>query len=69
MRNILRDLRRDLETAWWRFFKPEWDEPPRDETTPQVIAAWIAKHKHPAECAVGCQCDLRKGGESTPSSI
>jgi hypothetical protein len=56
----LHELRRDLESAWWRFIHPEWDEPPRDETTPQVIAAWIATHKHPDSCRTGCQCGPRE---------
>lgn len=38
-----------------------WPEPERDNTTPEVIAAWVAKHKHPPECAGGCRC---KGGRN-----
>jgi hypothetical protein len=60
MRNYLRELRTNLQSAWWHFIHPEWDEPPRDETTPEVISAWIAKHKHPDACRGGCRCDLRK---------
>jgi hypothetical protein len=49
-----------LHTAFRRMFLIEpWPEPERDATTPQVIADWIAAHKHPAECAGGCRC---KGG-------
>lgn len=59
MRNFLRDI----ESAWWHFLKPEFEEPPRDETTPQVIADWIATHRHPDACRLGCQCDLSGGGD------
>ena len=52
MRNFLRDL----ESAWWAFIHPLWDEPPRDETTPQAFAEFVAKSKHPQECNRGCQC-------------
>jgi hypothetical protein len=56
---MIRQFLRDLESAWWRFLKPEFDEPEPDETTPQVIADWIAANKHPAGCAGGCQCGRR----------
>lgn len=53
----------DLTAALRDLVHPQpWLAPERDETTPEVIAAWIAAHKHPAECASGCQCDLREGG-------
>lgn len=50
---------RRLESWWWARSHPEFDEP---ETTPEVIRDWVASHRHPAECAVGCRCDLRDGG-------
>lgn len=51
---------RRLQSAWWRFSKPEFDEPEPDVTTARAIADWIAANKHPAECAGGCRC---KGGD------
>lgn len=52
---------RRLESWWWSVSHPEWDEPERDETTPQLIRDWIASHRHPAECSVGCQCERGSG--------
>lgn len=57
MRNFLRDL----ESAWWHWLKPEFQEPERDETTPQAFAEFVAKSKHPQECAGGCRCT--RGGK------
>lgn len=48
----------DLKAALREVFKPEpWPEPPRDETTPKLIAEWVAANKHPDKCRVGCQCE------------
>lgn len=55
MRNILRDLKAALH----EFFSP-WPEPLKDETTPEVIAKWIADHRHPEACRFGCQCEFRE---------
>jgi len=41
-----------------------WAEPERDETTPQVIADWVGRHKHPRECAGGCRCERRWGHDA-----
>lgn len=49
-------LMRLLESWWWSVSHPLWDEPERDETTPQAFAAFVAKSKHPPECEGGCQC-------------
>lgn len=38
-----------------------WAEPERDETTPQVIADWVGRHKHPRDCAGGCRCEVSDG--------
>lgn len=51
---------RRLESWWWNRSHPLWDEP--DTTTPEVIADWVASHRHPAECAWGCQCEPREEG-------
>jgi hypothetical protein len=49
-----------LQSWWWSVSHPEWDEPPRDETTPRAFAEFVAKRKHPDACRGGCQC---QGGE------
>lgn len=59
----MRHLYRRFQSWVWNLIHPEWDEPPRDETTPQVIADWVAKHRHPPGCAGGCQCEQRGGGD------
>lgn len=55
---------RRIESWWWSVSHPEWDEPERDDTTPVVIAGWIARHKHPATCDGGdpCNCVVEGGG-------
>lgn len=38
---------RRLAAAVREVFHPQpWDPPERDETTPQLIASWIGRHKH-----------------------
>lgn len=49
------------QSWWWNKLHPEWDEPPRDETTPEVIAGWIGRHRHPDACRGGCQCERGEG--------
>jgi hypothetical protein len=55
--SLLCGLRAALHELIW----PEpWPPPERDETTPQVIAEWIASRRHPPECAGGCRCDAKE---------
>lgn len=51
---------RRLESWWWNRIHV-WDEPPRDETTPQAFAEFVAKRKHPDACRGGCRCERGKG--------
>ena len=57
MRNILRDLR----SAWWDFIHPEFDEPDEDTVTPAAMRQWVAGLRHPPECDKGCQCKWSGG--------
>lgn len=53
---------RRLAAAVREVFHPQpWDPPERDETTPELIAGWIGRHRHPDACRGGCQCE-RGGG-------
>lgn len=58
MRNLLRDLR----SAWWQFLKPAWDEPDENDVSPAAFRQWVAGHKHPDQCNRGCQCGQPEGG-------
>lgn len=40
-----------LRASLREFLTPDpWPEPDKDETTPTVIAEWVAKHRHPDGC-------------------
>lgn len=56
----MREFLANLRAATREFLHPQWPEPPRDETTPKLIADWIAGHRHPAACDSGCQCGKEK---------
>lgn len=51
----MRTFLRDLESAWWRFLKPEFNEPTDEELQSfdeqtRVRTAFIRKSAHPAGC-------------------
>lgn len=54
----------NLRAAFREFASPQVHELDEDEAQSAAEAtaartAWIATHKHPAECAGGCRCERR----------
>lgn len=51
-----------LRAAFRRLFllDPQVREPDENEVSKAALAQWVAGHKHPDACRVGCQCRFDK---------
>lgn len=56
MQAVMRNFLRDLESAWWRFIKPEFDEPDYDDVSTTARRQWVAGHRHPDTCDGSDNC-------------